>query len=234
MQHGVVPLVDMQGASPTAPGVNLPDELRFLCGRKGLPKDRAQILRLENVSHPTGATDCVHAIWALDGTLVTCHPGDMQPSVDSIALGAARLRFEEGPGGARLIGSYRIPCRSGHVPYELDLTGFRRATSGNQREVADFVRAVDSSGALDTVRGYRSDVESAFRTVKGQLQLHGRAGSLQPDHFLADVVGAALWINATAWDVHSAQHTKCGQVLSESLARARARERARSGTRVRG
>ena len=141
--------------------------------------------------------------------------------MDSIALGAARLRFEEGPGGARLIGSYRIPCRSGHVPYELDLTGFRRATSGNQREVADFVRAVDSSGALDTVRGYRSDVESAFRTVKGQLQLHGRAGSLQPDHFLADVVGAALWINATAWDVHSAQHTKCGQVLSESLARAR-------------
>jgi hypothetical protein len=87
--------------------------------------------------------------------------------------------------------------------------------------VARYVHPIDPTGNLNELRGKRSDVESSYRTIKAKTKLFGRMLSLSPDHALADLVGAGLWINAVAWDVHAAQHTKNGAHLAKALRRSK-------------
>ncbi len=218
---GVIPIVAQRGAPPHNPGVTVPDGLRFVLGRSNEPKNRAAIFRLPNAAHWVGARECVHAVWALDGALVTCDPADLRPSFDSTALGTPHLAFADHPAGdgQQLFATYRVHCRNGHIEYTLDLSGYTATAKGGLVPLARHVRPIDPTGSFTELRGLRSDVESSYRTIKARSELFGRSSSLAPDHVLADMVGAGLWINAVAWDVHAAQHTDNGRRLAASLAR---------------
>jgi len=223
MRAGVIPIVAMRGVAPRSPGVTVPCDLRFTLGRSNEPKNRAAIFRLPNVSHPVGSEECTHAVWALDGALVTCDAGDLQPSFDAVALGMPHLAFADHPAGdgRQLLATYRIPCRLGHISFELDLTDYLPNSKKELVPVARYVHPIDPTGNLNELRGKRSDVESSYRTIKAKTKLFGRMLSLSPDHALADLVGAGLWINAVAWDVHAAQHTKNGAHLAKALRRSK-------------
>lgn len=228
MKAGVVPVVDMKNAPHNAPHVVLPDALRWLCGTGSSPRDRAVVQNLGAVSHYGGTGLCTHDLWALDGAIVTCEPWE-SPGVDATVVEQTSMWHEPDPeGGWRLMGRYRVPCRHGSFTHIVELSGQRASKSKDKDKefsLADWVHPIDITAHLHNMRGLRSDAESVFRTFKGQLPLFGRASSLVPDHYLLDAVGGALWINATAWDVHGTPHTTCGKRLARTIER-RQRRRA--------
>jgi hypothetical protein len=105
------------------------------------------------------------------------------------------------------MGRYQVPCEHGPVSHVFELSGDR---SPRGTAFADWVHPIDITAALPELRGIRSDVESVNATLKQHLPRQKRAGSLRPHDFLVDIVGGALWINAIAWDVHAAHHTRAG------------------------
>ena len=224
MRRGVMPIADMRNAQTTGEFVILPEELRTLCGRTGKPKVRAKIYRLPVARHWIGATDCVHHPWSLDGAVVLCGPEELRPSIDSIAVDTVGHDFVPDASGLtqRLLTTYRIPCRHGSFLYPLDLSGntvrIGRA-KGDYIALAEYVRPISITGDHALVRGSRSDVESTNKTLKSQCAQFGRAMSLSHDDFLSDLVGGALWINATSWDVHAGRVTDCGLYLAQMIAR---------------
>ena len=226
LRSGVIPIVDMMAADPKNPHLPVPKELQALLGRAGRPKLHARIHRLSTENHQVGGSACTHAIWTIDGSPVTCDPGDLRPSFDNPSLSQPELEFTDHPAGdgKQLMATYTVPCEHGGFPLTIDLASDLPNSAGDYVPVARYLRPIDSKGHLLDLRGYRSDVESSYRTIKAQSALFGRAHSLNPDHFLADMVGAGLWMNSTAWDVHAAQHTTNGQRLWETMIRAEDRK----------
>ncbi|WP_373069511.1 hypothetical protein [Gemmatimonas sp.] len=219
MLAGVMPLVEMKGASPHDPHVAVPEGLQYKLGNKSQPKPLAIARALETITHPVGGGRCAHQIWALDGMLRSCPPDEHRPNFDSDILQRSDLRFHEDANGSRsLVGHYEVPCRHGDVKFRFDHSG-QRMGSSHECALADWVRPIHIPLEAPHLRGFRVDVESVFRTAKGAETLFGRASSLEPDFFLLDIVGFALWQNAIAWDVHASQHTVCGQHCAAAVAR---------------
>lgn len=220
MHAGVLPLVEMPNAKQNEPHIIVPDHLRHTLGSKSQPKDRLTCRHLETITHTVGTKVCAHTIWAVDGGLRVCRPDELNPNIDSMIPVQQSLTFGTNPDGERsLIGVYEIPCELGSAFYEIDHASQRIGSGKQLYALADWLRPVHIQLEARHLRGYRQDVESTFRTAKAALALLGRASSLRPDHFLLDAVGCALWINATAWDVHTSQHTLNGQRCAEHLAR---------------
>ncbi|MDZ7732974.1 MAG: hypothetical protein U5R31_07520 [Acidimicrobiia bacterium] len=158
------------------------------------------------------------------------------PDIDDHPLIQTRLEFEADGGnspGSTSWATTGVPGRYGpNHRFTLLHSGDRAGTtrSGHQRVVADVVRPLPITEALDDVlRGFRSDVESVIGQIKKERDRHGRATSLETDHVLADLVGAALRINAIAWDIHGAEHTRCGQLMAARIHRRERRERRKRG-----
>lgn len=167
MKSGVIPIVDMKNAPAKGPSVALCDDIRWLCGTKGSPRDRAVVQSLGAVSHEVGTGLCTHDLWALDGAIVTCEAAET-PDADALVVEQTSMWWDPDPaGGWRLMGRYRVPCAHGSFAHIVELSGQRVSTSGEERALADVVRPVDITAHLRDMRGLRSDAESVFRTMKG-------------------------------------------------------------------
>ena len=231
LRLGVVPIVEMPEASPTQPHLLLPYELqrggyrsdgrhekrkgkgaRHRSSDKVAPKARLSLHYLRTEAHETVIGPCHHELWALDGALVCTTPG-VEVSLDAPVVECLSARFEDGEDDRRLLGTHRVPCRHGSFSVEIDFTASRPSSRTPKRELAlaDWLRPIpEVSSAIDGLAGLRSDVESSFSWLKSLLP-RGRAGSLEPEAFFLDVIGAGLLCNAIAWDVHAARHTRCAQ-----------------------
>lgn len=243
MKTGVLPVVAMPEAAKNHAHVNLPVELqragyssagvrekrkgkgaRRRSADKTAPKARLKIHQLQLVTHQVGSRACVHELWAMDGAVVAVIPGD-QPSINATYVECVDLRWEHRIDGWHPIGRLRVPCSAGALDVEIDFAADRKGR--NQRKepfaLADWVRPVNESTPYsDRVEGLRSDSESVFSWLKAMLPRE-RASSLNPNHFLLDLVGAVLLNNAVAWDVHVAQHTACAQHEHKLISRRRLR-----------
>ncbi|WP_334145092.1 hypothetical protein [Rhabdothermincola sp.] len=231
MLAGVVPFVAMPEAAPNRAHLVLPAELRRdgyrSAGtrekRKGkgarrrsgddvAPKARLALYYLRTVEHLTGTGRCAHDLWALDGAVVAVDAGH-EVSLDATYLDCRDLRWERHSDGTHPVGRFVIPCRHGAVSTDIDFAATRpgKARNGRQLALADWVRPIpEAATGAARIEGLRSDNESVFSWLKAMLP-RNRASSLDPQHFLLDVIGAVLLCNAIAWDVHAAHHTTCAQ-----------------------
>lgn len=235
MKRGVVPVVAMPEANERFDHVVLPPGLRrsgySSAGRskekrkgKGArrrsgdavaPKSRLSIHELDVVEHEVGLGTCVHELFALDGAVVAI-PAGGNVTVNVDYVDCVTLRWEEHADGSHPIGTLRVPCRHGHVRTEIDFAGDRTSSDGKRKKnkhgellaMADWVRPIPEAATyFSRTEGLRSDVESVFSWLKAMLPRE-RVSSLDPDHFVLDLVGGALLCNAIAWDVHVATHTE--------------------------
>lgn len=220
MRKGIVPIVDMPNAPRNGAGCDMPAEMAEVLGTRARPINRAHIFELDPATHIVNGKRCEHALWALNGAVVTLRDGEWQPSVDSTTVPKVGLAFEpfDDSGAKALIGTYRVPCRHGSFHHRLDLSGARKG-SHRKTVLADRVRPIDITEAMADLRGLRSDVESLFSTIKGTLSKPGRARSMKSNDVHQDLIGAAMWINAMAWDIHAAQHTVNGQKMFQAVTR---------------
>jgi hypothetical protein len=181
-------------------------------GDKAAPKERLALHFLRVVEHETNTGTCTHELWALDGAVVTVPPG-ADVTLAATYVECLDCHWREDDDGHHLVGTLRVPCHHGVLRVEMDYAGDRPTTraNGTPLALADWVRPIAEVSLADTgISGLRSDVESVFSWLKDLLP-RGRAGSLDPEHFFLDVIGAGLLCNAIAWDVHVAQHTRCAQ-----------------------
>ena len=242
MRLGVVPVVEMPQAATNHPHLVLPDELRKVRGKgensarrkrsgKGRRrrsddqpdvKSRVQLRNFDCVTHRVNGVDCEHLLWAADGSVLVTGL-DVQPSMDSPL--AERIRLERtgnGQQGYGLQGWFRIPCRAEELLHVIDFAADRpgKNRNGQPRALADWLRPIPEAD-IDFARlaGYRNDAESAYATLKRELPHNGRASALDADRFALDVIGGGMWQNAVLWDVHVAQHTRCGKRNAEQVYR---------------
>jgi hypothetical protein len=226
MHHGVIPIVPMTQADDAQPylpvPVELPSDWHSSTARpiaaggaaqaKRPRKTRYQLHQLDVVTHDGRRGPCCHVLWALDGTIITC-PADETPSVNHPHVPLIHRRFEDDGNHRALVGEYEVPCRHGPFRHRFDLSGTRPGGRTGSAALADWLLAVPDTGELSDIGGWRSDAESLVSTAKYYLPRHGRANRLDPDRFLLHLVGFALYVNSTAWDVHCAQHTNNGAKL---------------------
>lgn len=119
-----------------------------------------------------------------------------------------------------------MPCDNhGDFTVTVDVAKTPRKGTHQTREpfprmAADKIRILNERDpAFWAVAGRRSDSESTIEMIKRSMPLHGRASRLKIENFTWDLIGAALWINARAWDVHVAQHTASGRAEHEKQKR---------------
>lgn len=233
MRRGIVPVAPMPSGDARRPGLDIPADLqrdrshlrekRQPAKRRGkgrrrrshsepAAKSRVAVYDLGPLAHDTGG-GCEHRLWAVDGALTVTDPAG-HPSLDSPVAVRERLAFDGPAGARRLVGVYRLPCERGPLRAEVELSGLRKGANkhGEPMVLADWVRPIpEIDPTFDEVYGRRNDAESVFAWLKRQLPIEGRATSLSPEGFLVDLVGAALWCNAVAWDEHAAVHTSCAR-----------------------
>lgn len=214
MLQNVVPIVPMPAASNNMRFLPVPASL-YQRRDKGEVRDktRVRILYVETASHMTGHGPCLHDLWAVDGGLMVLGPGQL-PTLDGwMAENVGFAAESDIDGTTRLLSTYRMPCRQAPWYHVIELTQERITGSGRRlAPLAEYLSPLaEVDPRYDALAGRRNDAESAISWIKRALPLEGRASSLKPEHFLADVVGAALWCNAVCWDVHVARHTRCAQ-----------------------
>lgn len=240
MKRGVLPVVAMPEAPKDQPHLVLPAELQRRgyksAGerekRKGkgarrrsaddvAPKSRVHMRLLEVVAHDAGTQTCTHELYAVDGAVIAVAAGDV-PSIDADYVDCVQLTWRTHLDGQHPIGTFVVPCRHGHVRVTIDFAADRPGKNnkaGDALALADRVRALPEAATyFSRTEGLRSDAESVLSWLKAMLP-RNRAGSLDPEHFFLDVIGAALLCNAIAWDVHVSQHTMCAQDESRRAAR---------------
>lgn len=231
MKMGALPVVAMAEAASNRPHLVLPAVLqrsgfrsagvrekrkgkgaRRRSGDDVAPKSRVAIHHLRTVEHHTPLGPCAHDIWSIDGSAVAV-PAGTDVSLDADFLDCRDVHWDERDDGWYPVGRYSVPCRHGSVTFEINFAADRPGKNKNGRPLAlaDWVRPIpEAAVGASAIEGLRSDSESVFSTWKAMLPRH-RAGSLDPNHFLLDVIGAALLTNAVAWDVHVSVHTKCAR-----------------------
>ncbi len=230
LTRGVVPVVEMSEAAANTPHVLLPSELqrvgyrsegqrekrkgkgaRRRSGDKVAPKERLAVRFLRTETHDVGTVPCHHELWALDGAVVSVPPGT-EVTLEAAYVECVDLRFEPADNDLRAVGTLRVPCRTGAFLAELDYADTRPGRGrGKSLTLADWVRPLpEACFQIEGLPGLRSDVESSFSWLKSLLP-RNRAGSLEPQNFYLDIIGAGLLCNAIAWGVHVARHTRCAQ-----------------------
>lgn len=226
MLRGVVPIVDMKDGG--ANGVNwvpVPEALRSELGTRSHRREKAQIHHLASYRHQrrdaaTGTVvDCRHELWTLDNAVVDIGH-DTTPRFDHPVAEITRLWFDD---DRRLHASFQVPCVNRRTRIDVELSAVRDTRTGTA--LADHVRPLQVVGALPDIRGWRSSVESVFAHLKQTLPHENRMRSLKLADVMHDLVGAGLWINAVAWDVHGVRHTRCAQKQWQSVGTAQRSQR---------
>lgn len=228
LKQGVIPVVAMTEAGLGESHVKLPYELQRTGYRsagvqarekmsdreakKVAPKERLTVHHWTIVDHPTPNGRCSHDLSALDGAVVTTPPG-VDPTLDSLYVRCIDLTWRELADGQHPIGTLLVPCQppfTVEIDFAADRKG-RKSKNGSPSPLADWIRPIpEITPYSSSIEGLRSDVESVFSSLKALLP-RNRAGSLDPDDFLLDAIGAGLHCNAVAWDVHVSLHTRCAQ-----------------------
>jgi hypothetical protein len=212
--HGVVPVVDLEEPGRSW-SLKVPEDQRVWRGNRA--KAKVRVFRLGQVAHTDGSHTCHHQLWAIDGALRVSAPDAFEPSLDFTLVPQTRLRAVRGSNGYQMLATYRIPCALGAVDHTIDLTS---PPPEGTTSWANILRPIPESDPRSRlVRGRRSDIESVWTTIQDKLPKQGRATRLDPHMFLIDMVGHAMAINATCFDVHVAQHTTAGRHQHERLSR---------------
>lgn len=219
--HGVVPIVEMAAAAANhRRGVVTPtDDEDYRRGRNRLraPKNRLRAHVYGNLNHPDrDGRPCWHGVGVLDGELRMTSFNRDGVELDDLPLDLLALERRPGPDRYQMLATYRVPCPRAAGPFKItvdlarpvnDTAGkdaLAKITGGRTRPINEH------HPAFWDIAGRRSDSESVMATVKDSLPKR-RASRLRISDFYYDLIGAALLINATAWDVHVAQHTGAGR-----------------------
>ena len=206
---GIIPVVDTKNADAgRLPHTPVPADMQQQLGTKTHPRITARIALLAEIDH---TPHCRHQLWALDNAIVDTGE-DTHPTFNHPVAELTNLEFSDG----ELNATYRVPCRHGDVRHTIDLAGL---IPGTRTPVLEYVRPLQITDALTSVRGWRSPVESAFAQLQQSLPHADRVRSLHINNIFQDFVGGALHINAVAWDVHAARHTSLGKQQAQSLHR---------------
>lgn len=212
-EFGVPAIVEMKEPQTNHKGVPIP--VAHQRPRGDRVKTRARHGILAEVSHDVGGRRCEHTLHGLDGALRITRPGTLATFEDPIA---EMIRFERvGSRGAwTLPATYLIPCASGGFEWSTDFTGdLKKGTPMLQR-----LRPYPEAHAhYEIWHGWRNNIEGVMSTSKIRLP-NRRATSWVPARFQLRLLGAAVTINAIAWDIHAAQHTVVGQLAYDRLGRA--------------
>lgn len=154
------------------------------------------------VQHRVGDRWCEHMLSGVDGSLRT-HPMHRQVNLRDPLCELRELWFEPAAHGRkRLWARYEVPCVHGSLTKKLELTGDVKAT---KTLVLNRVRPISEyDPKFAVIKGWREDVENLNSMMKRVTPLYGQATSLAAAHFELDVLGSALWINSTSWDIHAA------------------------------
>lgn len=212
-KRGVLPVTPMAAnTGPTAAPTG--NTLRYLLGNNGKPKQKAARDYLDIIAHDVGEHRCTHAIWALDGVPVSCDPLDVA-DFDSPVAEQTDLRFDTDDNDEHhLIGTYQVRCPNGELRFEIVLSDTANPSkrAGNIPTISRVRPIGITSDVARTLYGYRRDIASIFRNVDPE-----HVSQRSNEHFLLDVIGAALRTNAVTWDVHVAHHTPNGIDCAEAL-----------------
>jgi hypothetical protein len=221
-RHGVIPIVEMRSANPKA---NLKlaapvDDPRFRRGKHGQhdPKPYLQVQHYGVFTHPT-PDGLLHQLrlWAHDGHLHVTGFDQKTPTLAAEPLRVIHVERRQTPTGYAMLVTYRVPCEE-HGVFDVTIDITQKPRNTHKKKVQALQQVVGGQTRIVTERdpafwaaaGRRSDSESTIDVIKDTMHLHGRATRLRLEVFLWDLVGAALLINAKAWDVHVAQHTAAG------------------------
>lgn len=229
MGAGIIPIVNVKNATSKndSGSIKVLSEHRTLIGTKSSPVEHARRDHVDTASHIVNGRPCYHELWTIAGVLVTDSENLWRPTWDSPVVEPVSIHFEPAGQAKRCIGTYRVPCRHGSFIHTLDLTGHRPISPSGRSLLAEVLQPINVTGTALDIRGRRSDVESVFSTLKGTLYKDDRVRSLRLDDCLQDFVGAAMWTNARAWDIHAAQHTTIGKVIHGEITRAEQRRKKR-------
>ena len=251
-RHGVIPLVEMRESSSKTTALSKegpvmveldPDDPTFRRGKYGqyAPKAKARGYRFGSFGHEVaGVGRCSHSLWMLDGQLVAT-PISQNVTDLRQATPLTLVDVERRWNGERyeMHTTYRVSCaKRGGFTVTIDLAqtphkGTHKTREPFPRMAADKIRILNErDDGFWAVAGRRSDSESTIEMIKGSMPLHGRASRLQIENYMWDLIGAGLWINARAWDVHVAQHTPSGR--AEYAKQQRCMARTGSYSRYRG
>lgn len=228
-RHGVLPLVEMHSAPQGARMGVRPGERdgRFRRGRyqQHTAKPRLRGTHFGQYRHDIDGHPCSHRLFSLDGQLVCGVIDDRRPTTDMPAAGLIDLRRERRDHGWSWLARYSLPCpHADDASFEVDLAqqpapdiagGYRDMGNTDlqalERLAFGRIRPINERhNVFWDAAGRRSDSESTIATIKRTLP-HGRASRLHLHHFHLDLIGAGLWSNAKAWDVHLAQHTEAAR-----------------------
>ena len=192
---GYVGIVEMQEPSEKAAGVAIPADRQRWRGNRVKVRARCQLVA--EVTHRIDGRDCPHQLHGLDGALRVTRPAE-KATFDSPLCELVSLNRTSLSGGYRMPATYRVPCSAGAFTWTTDFT----SPLGRNRTLMHRLRPFpEAHGRYETFAGWRNNVEGTFQTIKRRLP-HRRATSWDPDRFQAALIGAALGINAIAWDVH--------------------------------
>jgi hypothetical protein len=227
--HGVIPIVEMASAPANhrLAVVTPEDDPAYWRGRyrNRAPKARMRAHMYGNVKHhgPDGRP-CSHAIGVLDGQLRVTNFNRDGVQLDDLPLELLDLEGRPGPDRYEMWATYQVPCQRPAGPFEITVDLARPVNDTSSKDALAKItggrtRPINEHHpAFWEIAGRRSDSESLMATVKSSLPRQ-RSSRLKLAPFTYDLIGAALWINATAWDVHVSQHTSAGRHEHQLLQR---------------
>lgn len=217
LRQKFVPLVQMESARAEGRHIVIPERFRVQAGES--VKSRAKYGLITTIDHP--GRRCRHELWGIDGWVVTVRPG-LQPHWESPRCETVGFEFVQRGFGYEAIATLDVPCQGGSFLWDLKATA--RREDKPQSSILNVYRPYPDGGEVfQRVKGWRSDAESSFRTLKGSVPLFGRATRHEPKWFQFDLIGAGIHRNAVAWDVHASQFTMCGARVHRDLARSGSR-----------
>lgn len=220
LRSRIVPVVQMESADADRPHIVIPQRFRVQAGET--VKSRAKRGLIVTVKHP--GRECRHELWGVDGWLAVVRPG-LAPVWDSPRCETVDFRFEKSMFGYDAIVTLDVPCEEGgSFRTEVQVAASREHHPTSS--ILNYYRPYPDGGdTFQRVKGWRSDAESTFRSLKGSVPLFGRATRHDPDWFQFELVGAGIHRNAVAWDVHASQATRCGMAMHQAITRSEERRR---------
>lgn len=211
LRMGIAPLVQMESAPAEGAHILIPERFRVQAGKT--VKSRAKYGKIITVDHP--GVRCRHELWGIDGWVVTVRPG-LQPHWESPRCEHVNFRFQQSVFGYDAVATLNVPCSAGDFQVDLQVAASREAKKTSS--VLNVYRPYPDGGEdYQRVKGWRSDAESSFRDLKGAVPLFGRATRHEPSWFQFDLIGAGLYRNAIAWDVHSGGFTDLGRMQADAI-----------------
>ena len=201
----VLPVVAMKGADKRVPSLRVPAAAARggQAGKKGGPKTRVLARSLPSASHRTAGEDrCHHEVHAVDGAVVILKLGQTVTATSPPARRHSLTVIDTGLHRIEWIGRYVYWCGGVRYLHSIDFNDTTSSRSGGSA-LTNWVRPMpEADPQFSRLDGYRNDVESAWSMIKRTMALDGLASSYDPDHFVLDVVGAGVLVNALAWQEH--------------------------------